>query len=776
MPEASTITLLVRRFESGDEAAFQTIWNRYSAPLVKYVRSRLRPEVGSIIAADEAEDLVQETFLSFYRRAAGDRAVKVESREALWALLGTIARRKIAKLRLSRNSSHHKPIGGVVLLETDLQNLPGETRLDDIGLAPTAEDELILDDQIQHIRSLLNDEALDEILVSKLMGLTHRDIAAKVGRTVEYVESRVRLIRDRVGVHLASREIADEIRARFEAELQAGGRPTTRPLLKKAPSSERLSLLRQLAVIELKYLGRVRKASDLGRVRFGPYELLEVIKAGGIGIVIKARQKSLDRFVAIKMPLSADANDPRNQFFLRGHRAASHLFHDNICCIYDSSLDIHGKFTYFIMRYIKGRPLSEWTEATRPSARQGVEIVARLARAIGYAHGKGVLHNDLSPRNIMIEERSDNPVIIDFDFASELGRPYFEGTEDYPVVGTLGYLSPERAGGRTDSFSPKSDIYSLGAILYMLICGRPAFHFDSSDGRSALGRLNRIQTEEPPVPRLVLPEIDPDLEAICLRAMARDPLDRYASADAFADDLERFTKGTLKGRLESMGRPAVEQTAAESGPGAVSRDGRLEIDRVEVGEVAYLFKRPVVGRFSRADDGLEIFKVDDLDIVGCGPSTEAAHENWKGRLHVGFQELSRKRPFEMSTDESELWAKLARLIDLDAYADSRPYVFRETGRLSKVWPTSAEVTWWGSDQSESAAFSRMPAEFAAYKPGQWFEAIVERDRRSRKLLRVRYIEPIEPVRPLTEGEAADFWRSFTPTTELPKSSREWTRS
>jgi hypothetical protein len=165
-----------------------------------------------------------------------------------------------------------------------------------------------------------------------------------------------------------------------------------------------------------------------------------------------------------------------------------------------------------------------------------------------------------------------------------------------------------------------------------------------------------------------------------------------------------------------------------------------------------------------------------VDIVGSGSSRDDAYVNWKESFHVIFQELSRKRPFEMAGAEAERWASLARLVDLDAYADSRPYVLRETGRVSRVWPPPAEVTWWGSDQVESTPLTRMPAEFATYKSGQWFEAIVERDRRSRELLRVRYIEPIEPVQPLTEEEADDFWQSFTPTTDLPKSSKEWTRN
>src|SRR5262249_42310109 len=154
---------------------------------------------------------------------------------------------------------------------------------------------------------------------------------------------------------------------------------------------------------------------------------------------------------------------------------------------------------------------------------------------IGYAHRRGVLHNDISPKNILVTQNNE-PIIIDFDFASEVARIPDEGAETQPVVGTLGYLAPERTTGRADSLTSRSDIYSLGAVLYLLVCERPAFVSARTTRPPLAELLVRAREEVPTPPRASNPAVHPQLEAICLRSLAKNPDERYASADEMADD------------------------------------------------------------------------------------------------------------------------------------------------------------------------------------------------------------------------------------------------
>ncbi|MHC1763863.1 MAG: serine/threonine-protein kinase [Verrucomicrobiia bacterium] len=280
---------------------------------------------------------------------------------------------------------------------------------------------------------------------------------------------------------------------------------------------------------------RESEVVEPGGRRFGDYELLEEIGHGGMGIVFKARQLSLDRTVAVKMLLSGAFATPEFlQRFRVEAQAAANLRHPNIVAAHDFG-EIEGQL-YLSMDYVPGRNLEQLTRKGPLNSRQAATYMRLIAQAVQYAHQQGILHRDLKPSNILIDN-DDQPRLTDFGLAKRQA-----GDSSLTLTGqTLGspnYIPPEQAGGQHARIGPASDIYSLGAVLFHLLTGRAPFAAET-----ITATLRQVQEVDPVAPRRLNPGIPRDLEIICLKCLEKEPARRYALAGEFADELERFLNG-----------------------------------------------------------------------------------------------------------------------------------------------------------------------------------------------------------------------------------------
>ncbi|MEX2121901.1 MAG: protein kinase [Pirellulales bacterium] len=278
---------------------------------------------------------------------------------------------------------------------------------------------------------------------------------------------------------------------------------------------------------------------------FGDYELQEEIARGGMGIVYKARQVSLDRIVALKMILAGQLAGPDEvQRFRTEAQAAANLRHPNIVAIHE--VGEHQGQHYFSMDYVPGISLAAIARESPLPAQRAAGYVRTIARAIQYAHARGILHRDLKPSNVLIDVH-DQPWVTDFGLAKRWTSVPGQD-EDKPgladltatgqILGTPSYMPPEQASGTRGQIGPASDIYSLGAILYELMTGRPPFRAETP-----LDTLLQVLESEPAAPRLLNPKLPKDLETICLKCLRKDSSERYVSAADLAEDLGRFLAG-----------------------------------------------------------------------------------------------------------------------------------------------------------------------------------------------------------------------------------------
>jgi thiol-disulfide isomerase/thioredoxin/tRNA A-37 threonylcarbamoyl transferase component Bud32 len=270
------------------------------------------------------------------------------------------------------------------------------------------------------------------------------------------------------------------------------------------------------------------------RGEFGDYELVAEIARGGMGVVYKARQKSLNRVVALKMILAGQLASPEQvrRFHIEAEEAGQ-LDHPNIVPIYQVG-ELNGQH-YFAMKLIEGGSLSARLAELRKSYLDAARLIAAVARAVHYAHQRGVLHRDLKPGNILLDE-AGRPHVTDFGLAKHLGGDG-GATQTGAILGTPGYMAPEQAEGRKD-LSVAVDIHGLGAILYELLTDGPPFAADTT-----MAVILQVMHQEAPPVRQVNPRVPADLETICLKCLEKDPTKRYASAAALADDLDRFLAG-----------------------------------------------------------------------------------------------------------------------------------------------------------------------------------------------------------------------------------------
>jgi tRNA A-37 threonylcarbamoyl transferase component Bud32 len=353
----------------------------------------------------------------------------------------------------------------------------------------------------------------------------------------------------------------DEAIAAYYHALEAGAPPERGPFLARYPdlAEELASFLDNLAAFEGRVGGPPGPAAAQAAGRpplstvgpeaealpnpeagpralrtFGDYELLGPIAEGGMGVVFRARQKGLNRTVALKMiragQLAAEADVRR---FQAEAEAVAQLQHPHIVPIYE--VGEHEGQHYFSMKLIEGGNLNDHLPCYRGDARSAARLVATVARAVHFAHQCGILHRDLKPANILLDEGGE-PLVTDFGLAKRIAA---DGglTASGAIVGTPAYMPPEQA--RADKLlTTAADVYALGAILYELLTGQPPFR-----AATMADTLLQVLEQEPTPPTELNPKADPDLCAVALKCLDKGPKRRYESAAALADELERWLRG-----------------------------------------------------------------------------------------------------------------------------------------------------------------------------------------------------------------------------------------
>jgi TolB-like protein/Tfp pilus assembly protein PilF/tRNA A-37 threonylcarbamoyl transferase component Bud32 len=295
--------------------------------------------------------------------------------------------------------------------------------------------------------------------------------------------------------------------------------------LRAAPSTSE-TLENVLGEVDLRY----------GDWRIGNYQILEEIGHGGMGVIYRARQRHSRRIVALKRILVSEADSPETLLrFRRETQAAASLDHPNILPIYEIGEDEDG-IPFFSMKFAAGGSLRDAAPSLRSEPFRIVALMAKVARAVQYAHAQGILHRDLKSGNILLDGRGQ-PLVSDFGLAKWLGAGS-DVTRTLTIFGTPGYIAPEQAKGSAADLKPSTDVYSLGAILFDLLTGRPPFL-----GDHVVAVIQQAAEKPAPKLRSLVPVLDRDLETICAKCLESEPNARYRSAGNLAEDLERWLAG-----------------------------------------------------------------------------------------------------------------------------------------------------------------------------------------------------------------------------------------
>jgi serine/threonine protein kinase/WD40 repeat protein len=341
--------------------------------------------------------------------------------------------------------------------------------------------------------------------------------------------------------------------------------------------------------------------------RFGRYRIEKCLGRGGMGAVYLAHDTQLDRRVALKVPRFSDVDNPRVlERFYREARAAATLSHPNICPVYDVGA-VDG-VPYLTMAYIEGKPLSAFIRRGRPlPPAQAAAVVRKIALALQEAHAHGVIHRDLKPSNVIINTRRE-PVVMDFGLARRSTKREARLTQLGSILGTPAYMPPEQVTGDIDAMGPACDVYSLGVILYELLTGRLPFEGE------VVSVLLQIATDRPPPPSQHRPDLDPRLEAVCLKALAKKPEERYASMTDLARDLGEYLRppaAAVVAPAASPPRRSRRTWFAAAAAGAVVLLGILIVITTKKGTLTL-----------RIDDPSARVEVKTTEGAGGAPSTK----------------------------------------------------------------------------------------------------------------------------------------------------------
>jgi serine/threonine protein kinase len=293
---------------------------------------------------------------------------------------------------------------------------------------------------------------------------------------------------------------------------------------------------------------------------FGRYRIVKILGAGAMGSVYLARDTQLDRDVALKVPQFKEGKEPQILArFYQEARSAATIHHPNICPVFDVG-EIDG-IPYLTMAYIEGKPLAQWVSTGKPlNERQIATIGRKVAEALYEAHKKGVIHRDLKPANIMINKRGE-PIVMDFGLAHRAREDDTRLTRMGTVMGSPAYMSPEQVRGETDSPGPGTDVFSLGVILYELLARRLPFPGPT------LGALHaQILMEDPAPLSEICPDLSPELEAICMKALEKKAEDRHRSMAHMAVAIKNW----LNASIGNVNSPPVEARLPSHPPAPAS--------------------------------------------------------------------------------------------------------------------------------------------------------------------------------------------------------------
>ena len=359
-------------------------------------------------------------------------------------------------------------------------------------------------------------------------------------------------------------------------------------------------ILHPQPTINLANPGRAYRRGSLAGQVFDGLEIIEEIGRGGMGVVYKARQESLERYVAVKLLLDEHAGDEaRLARFQAETRASARLLHENIIRVFHVGQCAYGH--YFTMELIDGQSLESLIQKGKIKIPGAIALTIVLAEAMHYAHSHGVVHRDLKPANILVD-RNLRPVIMDFGIAKQRGRP--AGLTPFGVIiCTPAYMAPEQAGKFPNQVGPRSDVYSLGSILYSVLTRR--LPFDDENPLRTL--LKVVGPDMPPSIRSIEPLVPQQLERICTKCMAKAPADRYPDARCLAQDLRRLHRILVRGNSGfTVGRRVSSSIKRGSMP-------FLILEAVQTGKRTRVRETALVGRAS------------DCDVVVRAPDVSKQH-------------------------------------------------------------------------------------------------------------------------------------------------------
>jgi serine/threonine-protein kinase len=436
------------------------------------------------------------------------------------------------------------------------------------------------------------------------------------------------------------------------------------------------------------------------------YEIYQELGRGGMGLVFKARQLALDRFVALKVIRDASLAGPNQVARFRSEAlAVARLHHPHIVQIYD--VGEHNGSPFLALEFIDGSSLALALKGMPLQGRQAAELVETLANAMHYAHKQGILHRDLKPANVLLQKTPNaisqksagdpqgtlalpadlhllssrfSPKITDFGLAKRLDEEAGL-TGSGQMVGTPSYMAPEQAGGKADSVGPAVDIYALGAILYECLTGRPPFL-----GATALETLEQVRDWEPAPPHLLQPKAPRDLETVCLKCLEKDPTKRYPAAEALAQDLRRFLDGVPiqarpiraweRGLKWARRRPSLAGLLAAGILGPVVLLAVVLSFNVQLAQANDEMKKALVAKEEKQRQSNESFRLARLAIDDY--ATKVSQDK---RLQAHDLEGLRKELLRLAVNYYQEFVK-QHPDDVDVRRD-RAQAFQRLGRLAR---------------------------------------------------------------------------------------------